>query len=105
VSEGPSGIEDGKLIRRTSCIRIRGDFGCSFEHGRGESGIRERFRGSRDETEIMFYAGMSYAHLSIHRYPNLVAVDERVSFVCTLHSAGVRHLHPVRGSTPAVPFV
>ena len=37
----------GNSIRRTSCLCIRGDFGCSPERGRGESDVREGFRGSR----------------------------------------------------------
>jgi hypothetical protein len=58
----------GNLIQRTGRLRIRGNFGCSSERGRGETDIRERFRGSRDETERTLYAGMSRAHLSIRRY-------------------------------------
>jgi hypothetical protein len=39
------------LIRRTGRLRIPDNYGCSSERGRGESNVRERFRGSRDETE------------------------------------------------------
>jgi hypothetical protein len=41
----------GNLIRRTGRLRVPDNFGCSSERGRGESNVRERFKGSRDETE------------------------------------------------------
>ena len=50
-----------------------------FPNGEGgESNVRERFRGSRGESEGMSFAGMLCTYLSICRDLNLVAVDEGI---------------------------
>lgn len=60
----------------------------------GESDARERFKGPRDESEGMSFAGMSCTHLSIRRDLNLVAVDEGVGLGRQTYSTLIRDADP-----------